>query len=453
MTIHELVDLQRRAFYAVNPRSVEERLDQLDVLRAAVTQREDMICAALRMDLGKSHEEAYMTEIGMVLSEISYIMRHLARWARPKRVHTPLAQFPSRSYIMREPYGVVLIMAPWNYPFQLTMNPLVGAIAAGNHCIVKPSAYAPATSQVIADLVASCFPSEQAAVIQGGRMENQALLEERFDYIFFTGGVNVGKLVLEKAARYVTPVTLELGGKSPCIVEESADISVAARRIAFGKAINSGQTCVAPDYLLVQERVKGKLLEAIKKCWDEFYGDALTSPQWPRMINQKHYQRVMSLIQGENVFCGGIGDGERIAPTLLTDVSWNAPIMREEIFGPVLPVISFKTIDEAILFVNRREKPLALYLFTRRASVEEKVLRRVPFGGGCVNDTVIHLASDLLPFGGVGQSGMGRYHGKYSFDTFTHEKSIVVKANWLDIRMRYPPYTRKKLNLIKKFLR
>lgn len=453
MTIHELVDLQRRAFYAVNPRPVEERLDQLDVLRAAITQREDMICTALRMDLGKSHEEAYMTEIGMVLSEISYIMRHLSRWAKPKRVHTPLAQFPSRSYIMKEPYGVVLIMAPWNYPFQLTMNPLVAAIAAGNHCVIKPSAYAPATSQVIADLVSACFPSEQAAVILGGRVENQALLEERFDYIFFTGGVNVGKLVLEKAARYVTPVTLELGGKSPCIVEESADIKVAARRIAFGKAINSGQTCVAPDYLLVQDRVKDKLLAEIKHCWDQFYGDALTSPQWPKMINEKHYQRVMNLMWGEKVYCGGVGDGERIAPTLLNDVSWNAPIMQEEIFGPVLPVISFKTIDEIIPMINSRERPLALYLFTRRASVEEKVLKRVPFGGGCVNDTVIHLASSHLPFGGVGQSGMGHYHGKYSFDTFTHEKAMVVKANWLDIKMRYPPYSRKKLDLIKKFLR
>ena len=398
MTIHELVDLQRRAFYAVNPRPIEERLDQLDVLRAAITQREDMICTALRMDLGKSHEEAYMTEIGMVLSEISYIMRHLSCWAKPKRVHTPLAQFPSRSYVMKEPYGVVLIMAPWNYPFQLTMNPLVAAIAAGNHCIVKPSAYAPATSQVIADLVSSCFPSEQAAVILGGRAENQALLEERFDYIFFTGGVNVGKLVLEKAARYVTPVTLELGGKSPCIVEESADIKVAARRIAFGKAINSGQTCVAPDYLLVQDRVKDKLLAEIKHCWDQFYGDALNSPQWPKMINEKHYQRVMNLMRGEKVYCGGVGDGERIAPTLLNDVSWNAPIMQEEIFGPVLPVISFKTIDEIIPMINSRERPLALYLFTRRASVEEKILKRVPFGGGCVNDTVIHLASSHLPF-------------------------------------------------------
>ena len=453
MTIHELVELQRKAFYAVNPRPVEERLDQLDRLRAAIGQWEERICAALQTDLGKSREEAYMTEVGMVLSELSFLLRHAARWARPERVHTPLAQFPSRSFIMKEPYGVALVMAPWNYPFQLTMNPFIAAIAAGNHCIVKPSAYAPAASQVIYDLISACFPMEQAAVIQGGRAENQALLEERFDYIFFTGGVNVGKLVLEKAARFATPVTLELGGKSPCIVEESADLSVAARRIAFGKAINSGQTCVAPDYLLVQERVKDKLLAKIKSCWEEFFGDALSGVQWPKMVNEKHYRRVMGLMSSGNIYCGGMGDGQRIAPTLLTDVSWDSPVMREEIFGPVLPVIPFKTVDEIIPIINAREKPLALYLFTRRASVEEKILKQVSFGGGCVNDTVIHLASSRLPFGGVGQSGMGQYHGKASFDTFTHEKSIVVKGNWLDIKMRYPPYSRKKLRLIRTFLR
>ena len=453
MTIHELVDLQRRAFYAMNPRSIESRLDQLERLYKTIVQWEDRICLALQMDLGKSHEEAYMTEIGIVLSEISCFLRHLPRWARPKRESLPLSLFPGKSYVLKEPFGVVLIMAPWNYPFQLTLNPLVGAIAAGNHCIVKPSAYAPATAQVIFDLVSSCFPSEQAAVILGSRAENQALLEERFDYIFFTGGVNMGKVVLEKAARYVTPVTLELGGKSPCIVEESADIAVTARRIAFGKALNSGQTCVAPDYLLVQERIKDKLLAGIRRCWDDFYGDPLVSPQWPKMVNAKHYQRVMSLIQGEKVYCGGKGDGARIEPTILTDVSWDAPVMQEEIFGPVLPVIVFKTIDEIIPRINSRERPLALYLFTRRSGVKEKVLRRVPFGGGCVNDTVVHLSSGRLPFGGVGQSGMGRYHGKYSFDTFTHEKSVVMKGNLLDIKMRYPPFSKKKLDLIKNFLR
>lgn len=452
MTIHDLVELQRQAFYTASI-SVETRIDQLEWLRKAIAKREEAICAALESDLGKSPGEAYMTEVGMVLSEITCAMRHLGRWARPKRVKTPLAQFPSRSYILKEPYGVVLIMAPWNYPFQLAMNPFVGALAAGNRCVIKPSNYAPATSRIISRIISECFSNEQAAVVLGGREENQALLEERFDYIFFTGGVKVGQLVLEKAARYVTPVTLELGGKSPCIVDDSANLAVAARRIAFGKAINSGQTCVAPDYLLVQERVKAPLMAAIRKCWEQFYGDALQSPQWPRMINEKHYQRVMGLIRGEQVYCGGVGDGERIAPTLLDNVSWNAPIMQEEIFGPVLPVLSFRRIEDIIPIINSGDRPLALYLFSRRPSVQEKVLHRVPFGGGCVNDTIIHLASDRLPFGGVGQSGMGHYHGRYSFDTFTHEKSIVVKGSWLDIQMRYPPFTGKKLKWIRKLLK
>ncbi|MBE5783450.1 MAG: aldehyde dehydrogenase [Clostridiales bacterium] len=453
MTIHDLVALQREAFEKAHPYDVEDRLAGLERLREAIERRENEICAALEADLGKCAGEAYMTEIGMVLTEISCAVKNLKKWARPKRVKTHLVQFPARSYIIKEAYGVVLIMAPWNYPFQLTISPFVGALAAGNHCILKPSDYSPATSQVIASLIAECFPVEQAAVVLGGRKENQALLDERFDYIFFTGGVTVGKLVLEKAARHVTPVTLELGGKSPCIVDETACIPVAARRIAFGKALNSGQTCVAPDYLMVHEKVKDRLLQGIWDCWEEFYGDALQSAQWPRMVNEKHYQRVMGLIRGENIYCGGAGDGIRIAPTILTDVSWEAPVMQEEIFGPVLPVITFRHIDEVIPMINSREKPLALYLFSRNAANQEKILDKISFGGGCVNDTIIHLATDQMPFGGVGQSGMGGYHGKKSFDTFTHEKSIVQKANWLDIPVRYAPFTQKKLELVKKLMK
>ena len=453
MNIHELVELQRSSFQALQPSPVEERLDQLEMLKNAILQREDEICAALESDLGKCAGEAYMTEIGLVLSEINYAMKHLKKWARPRRVKTPLTLFPARSYILKEPYGVVLIMSPWNYPFMLTLSPFVGAIAAGNHCIVKPSNYSPATSLVISRLLADCFPPDKAAVVLGGRMENQALLDERFDYIFFTGGAAVGKTVLEKAARYVTPVTLELGGKSPCIVDASAHIPTAARRIAFGKSINSGQTCVAPDYLLVHEKVKDRLLSQIVSCWQEMYGSALDSPQWPHMINARHYQRVMNLIEGENVYFGGFGDGERISPTILTDVSWNSPVMQEEIFGPVLPVITFRSLDEIIPMINSREKPLALYLFSRRASAQERILSEISFGGGCINDTVVHLSSSRLPFGGVGKSGMGGYHGKYSFDTFTHEKPIVRKGNWLDIRARYAPFTREKTSLIKKLMK
>ena len=453
MTIHELALLQRDTFRQGGALPLDIRLDQLEILKKTILNWEDAICDALYTDLGKTHEEAYMTEVGMVLSEIGFFMKNLAKWARPKKVRSPLALFPARSYILREPYGTVLILSPWNYPFQLAMNPLVGAIAAGNHCILKPSSSAPCTAHVIAKLIAECFPVEQAAAVLGSHVESQALLEERFDYIFYTGGVRVGQMVLEKAAQHLTPVTLEMGGKSPCIVDKTASIGLAARRIAFGKALNAGQTCVAPDYLLVHENVANRLLNGIRSAWDQFYGDALQSPQWPRMINERHYQRVMELIAGEQVFCGGVGDGRRIAPTILVNVQWDSPVMREEIFGPVLPVITFRRIEEVIPILKEMEKPLALYLFTHDASVQEQVLSQVPFGGGCVNDTVIHLSNSRLPFGGVGMSGMGKYHGKYSFDTFTHEKSVVVKGTRPDVSMRYPPYTGEKLEKIRKFLR
>ena len=453
MTIHELVSLQRQAFLSGGPLPVEARIDQLETLRKAILRWEGPICQALYSDLGKTHEEAYLTEIGMVLSEISFIMGHLSQWARAKKVRTPLSLFPARSYILREPYGVVLIMSPWNYPFQLALNPLVGALAAGNHCVVKPGSAAPATSRIIAQLVAECFPVEQAAVVLGGHAENQALLDEKFDYIFFTGGERVGRAVLEKAAVQCTPVTLEMGGKSPCIVDETANIPLAARRIAFGKALNAGQTCVAPDYLLVQESVQIRLLNAIRDEWYHFYGDTLQSPQWPRIVNPRHYQRLMGLMAGQQVFCGGVGDGMRIAPTLLVNVAWDAPVMREEIFGPILPVIPFRRLEDVIPILKMREKTLALYLFSRSAGNQDLILSQVPFGGGCINDTVIHLSNSRLPFGGVGQSGMGQYHGRYSFDTFTHEKAVVVKGGWLDFRFRYPPFTREKMNTVRKFLR
>ncbi len=453
MNVHELIEMQRRTMTEAGPRSVSERVDQLDMLHTAIRQRENILCDALRSDLGKSAGEAYLAEIGPVLGDLSYIIRHLKRWARPKRVLSPLAFFPGRSYILKEPYGVALIMAPWHYPFLLSLSPLIGALAAGNHCVLKPSAYAPATAQAVAGLVSACFPPEQAAVVTGGREESQALMEERYDYIFFTGGVEAGKRVLEMAAKHVTPVTLALGGKSPCIVDDSADLAAAARRIALGKALNAGQSSVAPDYLLVQEKVKDALLSRIRACWEQFYGDPFNSLQWPRMIDGRHYQRVMRLMDGEQVCCGGVGDGQRIAPTLLTDVSWDAPIMQTEVFGPVLPVISFLDVDEIIPKIKEREKPLALYLFTRKASVREKVLRQVPFGGGCVNDPVIQPVNPRLPFGGVGQSGLGKYHGKYSFDTFTHEKAVVIRKNFPDLPARFPPFTEGKDGITRLFMR
>lgn len=453
MTIHEIVIMQRNAFQRNHPYSVDERIIALERLQEAIQLRERDISLALQQDLGKGKTESYMTEIGMVKAELSCAIRKLHRWAAPQRVKTPLHLFPAKSFILQEPYGVVLIMSPWNYPFLLCLAPFIGAMAAGNHAVLKPSNYAPYTSHVIDQLISECFPAEQAAVILGGRAENQQLLDEHFDYIFFTGGITVGKIVQEKAARHLTPTTLELGGKSPCIVDDSADIKLAARRIAFGKGLNSGQTCVAPDYLLVHKSVKDKLLQEIAACWDQFYGNALQNSEWPKMISPRHYERAMSLMNGETVVYGGVGDGIRIAPTLLDNVSWASPIMQEEIFAPILPVIPFERLDDAIQKIAAREKPLALYLFSNRPSAREKVLGRLSFGGGCINDTIMHLSSPHLPFGGVGMSGMGRYHGRYTFETFSHPKAVLKKSRFLDFSFRYPPYIGKKQKKIKTFLK
>ncbi len=397
-----------------------------------------------------------MCEVGMTLAELSFVEKHLAGWMRDQDHLTPLAQFPSRSFTVQEPYGVVLIMSPWNYPFLLTMEPLIGAIAAGNCCVVKPSAYSPAASAVIRDILAECFPPEHVAVVEGGRAENQALLDQKFDYIFFTGGVEVGKEVMARAAKHLTPVTLELGGKSPCIVDATAKLDLAARRIVFGKLLNCGQTCVAPDYLLVDRRVKDCLLAHIRKWVALQYGsDALDNQGYVRMVNRKHFDRVMGLIDQSKVVLGGRGNPDtlKIQPTVLDNVSPEDAVMQEEIFGPVLPVLTFEDIQEALDFVNARPHPLALYLFSQDKKVRELFLRRTSFGGGCINDTIIHLATSRMPFGGVGSSGMGSYHGKASFDTFSHRKSIVQKSTWLDLPIRYTPYGPVKDKLLRLFLR
>ena len=416
----------------------------------------DRINAALKKDLNKSAFESYMTEVGMTLAELSYVKKNLPFWNMKKWKLSPLAQFHADSFTVSEPYGVVLVMSPWNYPFMLCMEPLIGAIAAGNCCVLKPSAYAPTVSKVVSDVIRDAFPGKYVAVVEGGRKENTELLEQRFDYIFFTGGVTVGKMVMEKASRNLTPVTLELGGKSPCIVTRDAKLSLAAKRLVFGKFLNSGQTCVAPDYLLIDERVKEEFLAYVVYWIEKMLGkEPLDNPDYPKMINEKHYQRVLNLIKGEKICCGGYGNQDtlQITPTVLEDVSWDAPVMQEEIFGPVLPVLTFKTLDEAIEKVKEREKPLALYLFTQRKDVEEKVLRTLSFGGGCINDTIIHLATSRMGFGGVGNSGMGSYHGKKSYETFSHEKSIVKKHTWIDLPIRYMPYTKGKEMLLRMFLR
>lgn len=453
--IEELVSLQRTFFETGTTLSLDFRLQSLKKLHDAIRRMEPQINAALQSDLGKSATETYMCETGMTLSELSYMRRHLRRFTKDRHVLTPLAQFPSDSFVVREPYGVALIMSPWNYPFMLLMEPLIGALAAGNCCILKPSAYSPATSAVIRELVSACFPREYVAVVEGGRAENQALLHQRFDYIFFTGGVTVGKEVMRAASEHLTPVTLELGGKSPCLVDATADLDVAARRLAFGKLLNCGQTCVAPDYLLIDRTVKDTFLERLQFHMTAMVGDALTNDGYVHMINQKHFDRVCSLILPQKVVFGGKADPQtlRIQPTIMDCVSPDDAVMQQEIFGPLLPVLPYDDIEDALSFIKNREHPLALYLFSSDKALQRRVLQSVPFGGGCINDTIIHLATSRMGFGGVGGSGMGSYHGKKSFDTFSHQKSIVKKSTLIDLPIRYAPYSPLKDRLLRIFLR
>ena len=424
----------------------------LKTLQKSIIAHESEIFDALKKDLNKSPFEAYETEVGITLQELQYVIKHVRSWAKPKRVKTPLLHFKSTSFILSEPYGVVLIMSPWNYPLQLSIAPLIGSIAAGNCTLIKPSAYSPATSAVIAKIVRECFDEGFVAVVEGGREANQALLKEKFDYIFFTGSVEVGKTVMAAAAENLTPVTLELGGKSPCIVDCNTNLEITARRIVWGKCLNAGQTCVAPDYLLVHKDVKNDLLNSMKKYIAEFYGQhPHKSEDLPKIINRKHFDRVKELLNCGKTVVGGQYDEKtlKISPTILDDVSWDEPVMQEEIFGPVLPVLEFDDLSQVIETVNKRPKPLALYLFTTSKQTEKKILENIPFGGGCINDTIVHLATSYMPFGGVGESGMGGYHGRWSFDTFSHKKSILKKSNLIDIKLRYPPY-RDKLSLLKK---
>ncbi|USF26204.1 4,4'-diaponeurosporen-aldehyde dehydrogenase [Firmicutes bacterium ASF500] len=455
MDIQSLVQAQRSHFQTGATLGLTARRTALMRLGAAIRAHEGDISAALLADLNKSPTEGYMCEVGLTLSELSFVEKRLARWMGDRDHLTPLAQFPARSFTVQEPYGVVLIMSPWNYPFLLTMEPLIGAIAAGNCCVVKPSAYSPATSAVIRDILSQCFPPEYVAVVEGGRAENQALLDQKFDYIFFTGGTAVGKEVMSKAAKHLTPVTLELGGKSPCIVDATARLELAAKRIVFGKLLNCGQTCVAPDYLLIDRRVKDRFLAHLRKQIALQYGDPLDNNGYVRMVNRKHFDRVLGLIDPSKVVLGGKSDPDalKIQPTVLDGVSPEDPVMREEIFGPVLPVLTFDRVEEALEFVNARPRPLALYLFSQNKRTHELFLRRSSFGGGCINDTIIHLATSRMPFGGVGNSGMGGYHGGASFDTFSHRKSIVKKSAWIDLPVRYAPYSPVKDKLLRLFLR
>jgi aldehyde dehydrogenase (NAD+) len=450
----ESIERLRTFFASGVTRDVHTRQVHLRRLARAIISHEQEIQQALYADLHKSASESYLSEIGIVLDEIRFQLRHMASWAKAKRAYTPVTHFISRSYTIAEPYGLVLIMAPWNYPFNLCMVPLVGAIAAGNTVLLKPSAYASHTSEIVAQIVSEVFSHDYVLVVQGGRAENEQLLKQRYDYIFFTGSVAVGSLVMRQAAEHLTPVTLELGGKSPAVVDASADVSLAAKRIVFGKLLNAGQTCIAPDYVLVEDSVKETLINEMGKALKQYFptGDL---EDFPRIINQKHYDRLMQLLEGQQVIIGGKGDAKTrlIEPTILEPISADEPIMQEEIFGPLLPILSFTTIAEAIAFIKAREKPLALYVFTTRQSTEKEVVESLAFGGGCINDTIIHIANPRLPFGGVGNSGMGSYHGKASFLTFSHQKSVVKKSNLIDLNLRYHPYTKLKDRIIRIFLR
>ena len=451
-----IVDGQRSFFLTGNTLDVEFRIQSLQKLKTFILKYESEIHAAIQKDLGKSNFESYMCETGLTLSEISYMLKHMRSFAKEKRVHTPLAQFHSRSYRKPSPHGVVLIMSPWNYPFLLTIEPLVDAIAAGNTVVIKPSAYSPNTSAVIYRMISECFSPEYVSVITGGRAENTCLLGEKFDYIFFTGSQSVGKEVMKKAAEHLTPVTLELGGKSPCIVEKSANLKLAAKRIVFGKYLNCGQTCVAPDYIYCDASVKDALLKEIRhQIRKQFGKQPLNNTNYGNIINEKHFQRICSLIDPSKVVVGGETNPEhlQIAPTVMDHVTFQDAVMGQEIFGPVLPVLTYQTLDEAISQIQSMPHPLALYLFTSDQTIAQKVTSRCGFGGGCINDTIIHLATSEMGFGGFGESGMGSYHGKDGFDTFSHYKSIVDKKTWLDLPMRYQPYRALHNKLIHMFLK
>lgn len=444
--ISSLLEKQRKYYKSGVTIPVQFRISQLKKLYSTIKKYENEINEALKADLGKSHYEGFMCEIGLVLSEISYIIRHTRRFAKRKRVHTPLANFSSHSFKQPIPYGNTLIMSPWNYPFLLTIDPLADSIAAGNTAIVKPSAYSPATSRIIEKIITESFSAEYVAVVTGGRAENTALLKQKFDFVFFTGSQAVGKEVLFHTAEHLTPAVLELGGKSPCIVDGSANIRLAAKRIVFGKYLNCGQTCVAPDYILCESSVKDEFLKEVAKQIKLQYGsNPLENKDYGKIINEKHFERLCGLIDKRKVVIGGKTNSKtnQIEPTVMDNVTENDAVMGEEIFGPIMPILTFDSFDNLIDELKDKEKPLALYLFSSNKKHINRVTTELSYGGGCINDVVVHLATSEMGFGGVGESGMGAYHGKDGFDTFSHYKSVMDKKTWIDLPMRYQPYRSK----------
>ena len=451
--ISQLLQAQRKFFATGKTKELNFRIEKLKGLKQAIEDFQPQIFDALKADLNKPELEG-LFEL-TVISEIQHTLKNLKYWVKPQKVKTPIVQFPASGRIYSEPLGVVLIIGPWNYPFSLIIAPLVGAIAAGNCAVLKPSEIAPHTSAIVAQIIAKTFDANYITILEGGVETSQQLLTEKFDHIFFTGGTKVGKLVMQAAAKHLTPVTLELGGKSPCIIESDIDLETTAKRITWGKFINSGQTCIAPDYLLVQRSIKADLIAAIKRCIQEFYGtEPASSPDYPRMIGQSHFQRLISFLEEGTIIAGGQTNPETryIAPTLIDNVSLDSPIMQEEIFGPILPILEYGDLEEAIHFINSRPKPLAVYLFSQDKKKQNRVLHSTSSGGVCINDTAVQFGVRDLPFGGVGDSGIGRYHGKASFDTFSHKKSVLKKYFILDLDWRYAPYSQRKFNLLKQFL-
>lgn len=452
----ESLKLHRQYFHSGKTRSLEFRLGQLKALRHRIQHSEEQILAALAEDFGKPRFEGYATEVGFVLDELGYIIKNLPEWVKSEAVKTPLVHQPGRSEIRYEPLGVSLIIAPWNYPFQLLIAPLLGAIAAGNCAVLKPSELTPATAQVILHLIQNTFDPHYVSVAMGGVEVNQALLELHFDHIFFTGSTRVGKIVMEKAAKHLTPVTLELGGKSPCIIDRGVPLEITARRIVWGKFLNAGQTCVAPDYLCVPTESLDDWLQALQVAILDFYGpDPSYSPDYAKIINHSHFERLQGLKQASTVVAGGESDATSryIAPTLLSPVSWQDQIMEEEIFGPLLPILTYDSLEEVISQIQTRPHPLALYLFSENNAHQDLIINGLSFGGGCINDTIVHLATPHLPFGGVGSSGMGAYHGKFSFECFSHRKAIMQRPLKLDLPLRYPPYPGWKERLVRQIMK
>ncbi|MBS5968985.1 MAG: aldehyde dehydrogenase [Clostridium perfringens] len=456
-TLKEKINKQREYFSTGETKDINFRIEKLKKLRDVLKSEEEKVFEALKKDLMKSSFESYITEVAMVYDEINMHIKNIKKWSQKRRVKTPLVQFPAKSFIQLEPYGVVLIIGPFNYPFMLTMDPLIGAIAAGNTAVIKPSESAPETSKILKEILEKVFDEKYVLHVnpERGKEVVEELLKEKFDYIFFTGSATVGKIVMKAASQYLTPVTLELGGKSPCIIDKDCKLELAARRIVWGKLLNSGQTCVAPDYLYVHKDIEEEFIKKLEEeIKNQFGNNPLESEDYSKMVNEREFNRVLSYIDKEKLVFGGNYNRKtfQIEPTILKNVTWDDPVMEREIFGPIFPILTFENLDEVLRVVNSKDKPLALYYFSEDKNKIEKVLNGTSSGGVTINDTLVHVSSSYLPFGGVGNSGMGEYHGKYSFDLFSNKKGVMNRKTFLDLKIRYAPF-QNKLTIVKKIMK